>query len=91
MLHLVHPQPVPWSTIIASFASELGLPRAPYAVWLAALEAAHAELYSGSELSTKVIAEAHATNPALRLRPFLARRAHEGGECGAAGDHAAAL
>ncbi|KAH8110852.1 acetyl-CoA synthetase-like protein [Phellopilus nigrolimitatus] len=71
MLHLVHPRPVPWSTIIASFASELGLPRAPYAVWLAALEAAHAELYSGSEPSAKVLAEAHATNPALRLRPFL--------------------
>ncbi|KAH8110855.1 acetyl-CoA synthetase-like protein [Phellopilus nigrolimitatus] len=62
---------VPWSTIITSFASELGLPRAPYAVWLAALEAAHAELYSGSEPSAKVVAEAHATNPALRLRPFL--------------------
>ncbi|KAH8110847.1 acetyl-CoA synthetase-like protein [Phellopilus nigrolimitatus] len=71
MLHLVHPRPVPWSTIIASFASELGLSRAPYAVWLASLEAAHAELYSGSEPSAKVIAEAHATNPALRLRPFL--------------------
>ncbi|KAH8113759.1 acetyl-CoA synthetase-like protein [Phellopilus nigrolimitatus] len=71
MLHLVHPRPVPWSTIITSFASELGLPRTPYTVWLAALEAAHAELYSGSEPSAKVIAEAHATNPALRLRPFL--------------------
>ena len=58
VLHLVHPQPTPWRTILLSLAEEIGVPLVPYKTWLAALE-----LHAEDE-------QAICTNPALRLLPF---------------------
>ncbi|KAH8110877.1 acetyl-CoA synthetase-like protein [Phellopilus nigrolimitatus] len=75
-VNLVHPRPVPWSTVISAFSDALSLPRVPYSTWLSALESAHNELYSGGTPSAEAVAEAHGNNPALRLSAFF--RAAEG-------------
>ncbi|KAH8110860.1 acetyl-CoA synthetase-like protein [Phellopilus nigrolimitatus] len=69
-VNLVHPRPVPWSTVISAFSDVLSLPRVPYSTWLSALDAAQNELYSGGTPSAEAVAEAHGNNPALRLSAF---------------------
>lgn len=62
-VHLVHPKPVPFSTIIAPIAKSLGVPTVPYADWLASLEKA-------LEDSSASAVEAARETPALRLIDF---------------------
>ncbi|OBZ65511.1 L-aminoadipate-semialdehyde dehydrogenase large subunit [Grifola frondosa] len=38
IVHLRHPRPVPWSTMMQHFASSLRVPLVPYAQWIARLE-----------------------------------------------------
>ncbi|KAJ7753642.1 hypothetical protein DFH07DRAFT_921322 [Mycena maculata] len=40
IVHLVNPQPVPWSTLGKIIASELSVPLVPYAEWLSRVESA---------------------------------------------------
>jgi hypothetical protein len=40
IVHLINPQPVPWSTLGKGIAVELGVPLVPYTEWLAQLEKA---------------------------------------------------
>ena len=62
-LHLVHPRPVPFRTLIAPIAHALRVPLVPYADWLRALET------SVDEGSSAEVAAMRA-NPALRLLDF---------------------
>ncbi|KAM5543804.1 hypothetical protein V8D89_002421 [Ganoderma adspersum] len=62
-LHLVHPRPVPWKTIIAPIAEELGVLLVPYSEWLTGLEQCAAEGSAGE-------VDAMRANPALRLLDF---------------------
>ncbi|TBU28871.1 acetyl-CoA synthetase-like protein [Dichomitus squalens] len=61
VLHLVHPHPVAWRTLLEPIADELGVPLVPFQDWLAALE----------ECDSDPLDEGHTdavgTNPALRL------------------------
>ncbi|KAI0700690.1 acetyl-CoA synthetase-like protein [Cerioporus squamosus] len=59
VLHLVHPRPVSWHTIMASIAEQLRVPLVSYSTWLSALERSAA----ASE-------DAMRENPALRLLDF---------------------
>jgi hypothetical protein len=61
VLHLVHPNPVPWSTVLEPISEALGMPLVPYSVWLSALKACSLGKHSGP-------ASAH--NPALHLLDF---------------------
>lgn len=63
ILHLVHPNPLPWSTLIHFFARELNLPLVPYADWLATLQG---KLTQGQVLDV----DAMRRDPALRLIDF---------------------
>ncbi|KAI1789118.1 acetyl-CoA synthetase-like protein [Ganoderma leucocontextum] len=63
ILHLVHPRPVSWRTVLAPIAKELNVPLVPYGQWLSALESS-VKQGSGEEV------EAMRLNPALRLLPF---------------------
>ncbi|KAI0719505.1 acetyl-CoA synthetase-like protein [Cerioporus squamosus] len=69
ILHLVHPRPVAWHILVAAIAEELGVPLAPYASWLAALEK------SAGEVSGEGDVDAMRDNPALRLLDFFRNRA----------------
>ena len=62
-LHLVHPRPVPWRSLVAPVAERLGVPLVGYDEWLAKLASSVA---AGSAEEV----EAMAANPALRLLPF---------------------
>ncbi|OSD00551.1 acetyl-CoA synthetase-like protein [Trametes coccinea BRFM310] len=63
-LHLVHPKPVPWHTIIAPIAEELGASLVAYDEWLIALR----KSIPGSGSADEV--EQMKANPALRLTDF---------------------
>lgn len=65
-LHLVHPNPVQWSTIFTAAAEILQMPLVPYAEWLTRLEASH---QSGKETVE--------SNPALKLLSFFLEGALE--------------
>lgn len=60
VVHLVHPSPVPWSTVIKPIAETLGVSTVPFAEWLKKLEAA----------STTTSVEAAREHPALRVIDF---------------------
>ena len=62
-LHLVHPHPVSWRTLLAPIAEQLDVPLVPYDEWLAALERG-AATGSADEVAAMEI------NPALRLLSF---------------------
>ncbi|KAH9848670.1 acetyl-CoA synthetase-like protein [Lenzites betulinus] len=62
-VHLVHPRPVPWHTIIRPLAEELGVPLVSYSEWLSALQNSVRE----GDASEVDLMKA---NPALRLLPF---------------------
>ncbi|EIW79977.1 acetyl-CoA synthetase-like protein [Coniophora puteana RWD-64-598 SS2] len=57
IVHLIHPKPVPFSSLAAPFASALNVPMVPYKEWLSKLEALHdqasnsAETQSNSDVS----------------------------------------
>ncbi|KAH8110853.1 acetyl-CoA synthetase-like protein [Phellopilus nigrolimitatus] len=72
-VNLVHPRPVPWSTVISAFSDVLSLPRVPYSTWLSALDAAHNELYSGESVEALGITlrceRAEAASATLRGAP----------------------
>ena len=63
IVHLVHPQPVPWHTLFAPIAQELDVSLVPYAQWLSALQ-------GNVERGTAEEVEAMRLNPALRLLSF---------------------
>ena len=63
ILHLVHPRPVPWTSIIGPIAQAIGVPLVPFPEWLSALNKS-AEDSSISEV------EHMCRNPALRLLDF---------------------
>ena len=71
ILHLVHPRPVPWHTLVAPIAEEFGVPLVPYATWLAALEKC------AGESSGERDVDAMRGNPALRLLDFFRNRIEE--------------
>ena len=60
VLHLVNPNPQPWSTVFGVIAKELHVPLVPYPTWLAALDA-------DSKDPSMTQAEHVKRNPALRL------------------------
>ncbi len=64
ILHLVHPRPVPWRTIVAPIAEELGVPMVPFGTWLAALE----------QLASRKGAQVVEQNPAVLLLTFFKRK-----------------
>ncbi|THH29838.1 hypothetical protein EUX98_g4346 [Antrodiella citrinella] len=64
VLHLAHPRPVPWNTIITPIARSLSARLVPYPDWSATLEK------SGENLSAEEEVEMMKVNPALRILPF---------------------
>lgn len=63
VLHLAHPRPVSWSSLIGPIAQSLGVPLVSYPQWLSALES--------SLLDTSISEVQHMhRNPALRLLKF---------------------
>ncbi|KAI0332192.1 acetyl-CoA synthetase-like protein [Cubamyces sp. BRFM 1775] len=64
IVHLVHPRPVPWRTVIAPIAAELQVPLVPYETWLSALEASTRGMADATEV------ELMKANPALRIVDF---------------------
>ncbi|KAM5543844.1 hypothetical protein V8D89_002461, partial [Ganoderma adspersum] len=66
-LHLVHPRPVPFRTLVAPIAAALAVPLVPYAAWLRALEAS---LASRTDSDAEQEVDAMRANPALRLLDF---------------------
>lgn len=62
-VHLAHPKPVPFTTVMEPIAESLGVPIVPYAEWLAKLEKV-------LEDSSASAVEAARENPALRLVDF---------------------
>ncbi|KAH8099950.1 acetyl-CoA synthetase-like protein [Cristinia sonorae] len=67
ILHLTHPRPVSWNTIITPISRALSLPLVPYGDWFEALRASQAR----TELSTDEV-ELMQRNPALMLLDFYA-------------------
>ncbi|PIL33563.1 hypothetical protein GSI_04186 [Ganoderma sinense ZZ0214-1] len=65
IIHLVHPRPVPWDTIMVPIARELNVPLVPYTAWLSALEGSIA-----SERGSTKEVQAMRLNRALRLLPL---------------------
>ncbi|THH31711.1 hypothetical protein EUX98_g2485 [Antrodiella citrinella] len=63
-LHLAHPRPVLWSTIITPIAESLNLPLKPYDEWLASLHR------SGDHLDAQQEVDVMGDNPALRILGF---------------------
>ena len=69
ILHLVHPRPVAWQSLIEPIAAELQVPVVPYAAWLAALERSAVDVDKRSNVDN--VRE----NPALHLVDFFRSRA----------------
>lgn len=69
VLHLVHPQPVPWSRLMDDFSRLLKIPVVSYTEWLTILEDASAALDNVSTDTAKIDGTLR-TNPALRLLDF---------------------
>ncbi|KAI0938637.1 putative NRPS-like protein biosynthetic cluster, variant 2 [Taiwanofungus camphoratus] len=62
ILHLAHPRPVSWTSIIDPLAKDLGVPLVPYSAWVATLHKSPVdETAEGQQLGQ---------NPALRLIHF---------------------
>jgi hypothetical protein len=63
VLHLAHPRPVPWLSVLSVVARELNVPLVSYADWLRALEESVKD-------PRKSEVDHMRANPALRLLPF---------------------
>lgn len=63
ILHLVHPQPVTWKSIMYPISQRLQVPLVPYKVWMAALEACPSEEHRLEKTNLQQY-------PALRLLEF---------------------
>lgn len=63
-LHLVHPRPTPWSTIMEPVAKEFGLPSVPFDEWVSLLTK------SGEGLDADHEVQLLQRNPALKLLQF---------------------
>ena len=63
VLHLVHPQRIPWNNLIAIIASQLNVPLIPYEEWLARLQE-HIDRDNGPTI------ELMEKSPALRIMSF---------------------
>jgi hypothetical protein len=63
VVHLAHPRPVAWPTLMGYIATTQGVPLVPYAYWLAALESNLAD-------RTRLEVERLRANPALRMIGF---------------------
>ncbi|TFY63805.1 hypothetical protein EVG20_g6168 [Dentipellis fragilis] len=61
IVHLIHPRPVPWSTVFRAFSSALNIPLIPYADWLARLDK------SAEGVQPFADTNEFSNNPALRL------------------------
>ncbi|KAI0332229.1 acetyl-CoA synthetase-like protein [Cubamyces sp. BRFM 1775] len=64
IVHLVHPTPVPWHTLIAPIAAELGVPLVSFDSWLRALQGSLARASDAEQVALMT------ANPALRLLDF---------------------
>ena len=64
ILHLAHPRPVSWSTVVEPIARELRLPIVPFDIWFASLQK------SGDGLSADSEIEVMKRNPALKILDF---------------------
>ncbi|KAI0717761.1 acetyl-CoA synthetase-like protein [Cerioporus squamosus] len=62
-LHLIHPRPTRWHTVLAPIAELLNVPLVPYEQWVSALENS---VQAGSAAEVEMMRQ----NPALRLLPF---------------------
>lgn len=63
-IHLIHPNPVPWSTIMSGFSDELGIPVVQFDEWVNALE--QSQVTDSIQSNADVDAE-NKRNPAVRL------------------------
>lgn len=74
VLHIRHPRPTSWNSIIEAFSHELGLQVVPYPDWFAALEETQPALrdfsMSASAGSDSMIKRILEESPALRLMLF---------------------
>ena len=61
ILHLVHPRPAAWRTVLEPIAEELRVPLVPFRDWLVALEECNGAPFDAG------YADAVRNNPALRL------------------------
>ncbi|KAA1470564.1 acetyl-CoA synthetase-like protein [Dentipellis sp. KUC8613] len=61
IVHLIHPRPVPWSTVFRAFSSALNIPLIPYADWIARLDK------SAEGVRPFADTNEFSNNPALRL------------------------
>ncbi|KLO13762.1 acetyl-CoA synthetase-like protein [Schizopora paradoxa] len=68
VLHISHPKPTKWSTIVRHASQLLDIPTVPFDVWLSNLETASRRI-SGAR--AEEILQAKTKNPALQLRGFL--------------------
>ena len=66
VLHLVHPKPTPWSSIIKAFSRELGLPTSSFSEWLERLENAYTNMQNESS-DAAAVERYLRENPALSL------------------------
>lgn len=71
VVHLIHPRPVPWSSISKAVSSELSVTLVPYVDWLAKLEHAASSISpSASEKESRAEVQLLRDLQALRLLPF---------------------
>ena len=66
ILHLVHPQPVLWMSLITPIAQAMGVPLVTYPIWLSALN-------RSMEDTSFTNVELFRRNPALKLIEFFRR------------------
>ena len=78
VLHLVHPKPANWSSIIKAFSRELGLPTGSFSEWLEKLENAYTNMQN--ESSDAAAVERHLReNPALSLINYFRKKKRSNG------------
>ena len=65
-VHLVHPRPIQWESVISAVQKDLNLPLVPYGQWLASLERVKAD--PGSQDENELITR----YPALKILEFFA-------------------
>ena len=66
LLHLAHPRPVPFRTLLAPLSASLALPAVPYAAWVAKLEASASTHAGDADAEVELVRR----NPALKILEF---------------------